>query len=123
MTDSQKTLRNVLILAAIAAAVYFIPGSGHATSGFETALWVAFGGALGFLALRGYREFRVQIHSLGDGHRALLYGGLALGAFEWAAHSRMSMTGIWHLVWWVLLALTVWMLLEVVRRWRSYGGM
>ena len=38
-----KTARNVAIVVAIAAAVYFIPGGGARASTFEAALWVAFG--------------------------------------------------------------------------------
>ena len=84
MMDRMKTARNMAIIVVIAAAVYFLPGGGRAASAFEAALWVAFGVGFGYLGLRFYREHRISIHSLGDRHRALLYGGLALGFFAWA---------------------------------------
>ena len=73
--------RNVAIVLAIAAAVYFLPGGGRAASTFEAALWVAFGLGVGYLGLRLYREHRIALHSLGDRHRALLYGAVALAVF------------------------------------------
>ncbi len=68
-SDGLKTARNVAIVVAIAAAVYFIPGGGRAASTFEAALWVAFGLGVGYLGLRLYREHRIALHSLGDRHR------------------------------------------------------
>ena len=118
--DSLKTLRNIAIVVAIAAAVYFIPGGGKLAATFESALWVAFGVGLGYLGLRLYREYRVTIHGLGDLHRALLYGGIALGAFCLAARSRMWHTGLGELAWFVLVGLVVYAFMEVFRHSRSY---
>jgi len=120
MSEATKTARNVAIVFAIAAAVYFIPGSGRATSTLESALWVAFGAALGFLALRLYREHRVAIHSLGDRHRALLYGAVGVGLFAIIARSHMWQTGLGELLWFVLVGLVVYALMEVFRYSRSY---
>jgi hypothetical protein len=114
-----KTARNVLIVLAIAAAVYVIPGGGRAASTFEAVLWVAFGGGIAFLALRLYREQRITLHSLGDRHRALLYGAAALAAFVWMARSRMWDSGL-GVIWIVLLLGVLWAMLEVYRHARSY---
>ncbi len=122
MSDQLKTTRNIAILLAIAAAVYFIPGGGRATNAFEAALWVAFGAGIGLLGLRGYREYRVGLHGLGDRHRGLFYGGVALAVFEYAARGRMWETGFGELGWWALVAVTVYAFMDVWRRWRSYGG-
>jgi len=118
--DRMRTLRNVAIVVAIAAAVKFIPGGGHAASAFEAALWVAFGIGFGYLGLRFYREHRITIHGLGDRHRALLYTGVALVFFAWAARARMWQTGLGELVWFLLLGFAAYSLVEVYRRWRSY---
>ncbi len=72
-----KTARNVAIVVAIAAGVYFLPGGGRAASTFEAVLWVAFGIGIAYFGVRMYRENRVALHGLGDRHRALLYGALA----------------------------------------------
>jgi hypothetical protein len=118
--DSLKTARNVAIIVLIAAGVYFLPNGGRVANTFESLLWVAFGVGIGYLGLRGYREHRVALHSLGDRHRGLLYGGLAGGVFLYAARARMWETGLGELAWFALAALVVYALLEVYRYWRAY---
>jgi hypothetical protein len=115
-----KTPRNVLIVAAIAAGVYFLPGGGRAADTFEAALWVAFGIGIAYLGLHLYRENRVALHGLGDRYRGILYGALAGVVFLLTARSRMWNTGIGELVWFVLAALAVYALLATYRHWRSY---
>src|SRR5882724_7259864 len=115
-----KNARNVAIILAIAAAVYFIPGGGRASEAVEAALWAAFALGIAALALRAYRERQLTLMSLGDRHRGLLYGAIALGAWEYAAQKRMWETGIGELGWLALLALDVWALMEVFRHSRSY---
>lgn len=116
-----KTARNIAILLVLAAAVDLLPGGGRAAATVTAALWVLFGVGIGFLGLRMYREHRVAIHSLGDHHRALLYGGLALVVFLYAGRGRMWMTSLGELVWWVLALGALYAFVEVFRRSRSYG--
>lgn len=118
--ENAKTARNIAIVVAIAAAVYFLPGGGRVASTFESALWVAFGVGIGYLGLRLYREHRVALYSLGDRYRATLYGAIALGVFLWAARARMWDTGSGELLWWVLVGCAVYAVLVVVRQARSY---
>ena len=108
------------IVLAIAAAVYLLPGGGRAASTFESALWVAFGVGLGYLGLRLYREQRVTLHSLGDRHRGLLYGAIALGAVAVLARSRLWQTSLGGILWFALVGLVVYILLVVYRYWRAY---
>jgi hypothetical protein len=115
-----KTVRNIAIVLAIAAAVYLLPGGGRAAATFEAALWVAFGAGVAFLGLRAYRERRVSIHGLGDRHRALLYGALAVAAFAWMARARMWESGFGELAWFVLVLGVLWAAMEVFRHSRSY---
>jgi hypothetical protein len=118
--DQMRTARNVAIIVAIAAAVYVLPGGGRVAHGFEAALWVAFGVGFGYIGLRVYRERRVWVHSLGDRHRALLYGGIALGFFAWGARARMWQTSTGELAWFVLVLFVAYAFMEVFRRSRSY---
>jgi hypothetical protein len=120
VSEQLKTARNVAILLAIAAAVFFIPGGGRAAHTFEAVLLVAFGLGIGYFGLRMYREHRITLHSLGDYHRALLYGAVALGFFEWVARERMWLTGVGELAWFVLAGIGVYSLLTVYRQWRAY---
>jgi hypothetical protein len=118
--DRGKNVRNIAIVVAIALAVYLLPGGGRVASTFEAALWVAFGLAIAYFGLRMYREHRISLYGLGDRHRALLYGAVALAVFLYAARARMWGTGSGELLWFVLVGTVVYALLEVFRRSRSY---
>ena len=87
-----KTARNIAIVLLIAAAVFLLPGGGQAATTFEAILLIGFGVGFGYLGLRLYREHRIGLHSLGDRHRALLYGAIALGVFAAEARTRMWRT-------------------------------
>lgn len=118
--DRMKNVRNIAIIVAIAAAVYLLPGGGRVASTFEAALWAAFGIGIAYFGLRLYREHRISLYSLGDRHRALLYGGVALGVFLYAARRRMWETGSGELLWFILAGCVVYALLEVFRHSRTY---
>ncbi len=117
---SLKTLRNIAIVLALGAAVYLLPEGGRAATTFEAALWTAFGIGVAYMGLRLYRERHMWLLSLGERHRALLYGAIALGLFAIASRSRMWQTGTGELFWFVLVAIVVYGLLEVFRHARSY---
>src|ERR1041385_3526716 len=100
-----KTLRNIAIVLVIAAAVFLLPGGGQAANTFESVLLIGFGVGFGYLGLRLYREYRVSLHGLGDRHRAILYGSLALAGFEILGYDRVlhhSRT-IFGVLWFALL--------------------
>lgn len=120
--DRWRTVRNIAIVAAIAAAVWLLPGGGQVAEAFAAALWVVFGAGFGYFGYRVYRERRLSIYSLGQRHRALLYGGLALGFFVAAAGSTMlhHTTLGEKLLWSVMLAASVWALVVVYRFSRTY---
>ena len=118
--DRVKVARNIAIVALIAAAVEFLPGGGRAAEAFAAALWVVFAAGLAFFAYRLYRERHVDLYGLGDRHRALLYGAIAIGFVVAAAQPRMWHTGVGELVWFALIGLTVYTLLVVYRHSRTY---
>jgi hypothetical protein len=120
MSERTKMARNIAIVLVIAAAVYFIPGGGRAAGTFEAALWVAFSIGLGYFGLRLYRESRVTIHGLGDRHRAILYGGVALAFFAYAARKHMFETSFGELVWFVIVGCVIYAGMEVFRHSRTY---
>jgi hypothetical protein len=112
---------NVAIVLLIAAAVFLLPGGGQAASTFEALLLIGFGVGFGYLGLRLYRENRVAVHGLGDVHRARLYGSIALAAFLVAAYNRMlHSSALVGVLWFVLLGLVLYGLMDVYRHWRSY---
>jgi hypothetical protein len=116
-----RTARNLLIVLAIGAAVYYVPGGGHVANGVEAALWVLFGLGIAFLGVRLYRENQFRLMALGDRHRSLLYIGIGLLTFCYMSRSRMWETGLGTIGWFVLVGLAVYSLMEVYRHSRSYS--
>jgi hypothetical protein len=118
--DRLRVARNVAIVAAIAATVEFLPGGGRVAEAFAAALWVVFAAGLAFFAYRLYRERHVDLHGLGDRHRALLYGAVAVAFLTAAAQPRMWETGLGELVWFALIGLAAYTLFTVYRYSRTY---
>lgn len=117
---SAKAVRNVGIIVALAAAVAFLPG-GENSAGLVSALLGA--GMMALIVLivgRLYREHRVDVFSLGDRHRGLLYGSLAVAVFAMAARNRLFDTGLGTLVWFVLIGGASAGLYAVFQHWRAY---
>jgi hypothetical protein len=116
-----KTLRNVLIVLAVAAAVAFLPGGGSTAQLVQSLLGIAITVIFVLLGIRFYRENRVAIFSLGDKHRGLLYG--ALGALVLALAGRVTLlhTGLGSLVFVLLLVGAVGALYAVWQHHRAYG--
>jgi hypothetical protein len=115
-----RALRNVAIIAAIAAAVRYIPEGGTVAVTFESALVAALGIGFGYIGLRLYREHRISLSSLGDRHRLLLYMAVAGAALLWAGRSRMWTTGSGEVIWFAVLGFVLYALMEVFRHSRSY---
>jgi hypothetical protein len=118
--DRLKNVRNIAIVALIAAAVELLPGGGRAAEAFAAALWVVFAAGFAYFAYRLYRERHVDLYGLGDRHRALLYGALALGILVAAAQPRMWLASFGEFVWFALVGLVVYALLAVYRYSRTY---
>jgi len=86
-----KTLRNVLIVLAIAALVVLVPGGGTGASVATQAVSLAFLAALGWFASVMYRQHRATLYGLGDGRRAILYVAVGAAALVLTGTSRL-----WH---------------------------
>jgi hypothetical protein len=117
---SIRTARNIAIIVVIAAAVAFLPGGGRTAHTFEAALLAVFAAGFGFLGLRIYRERRISIYGLGDRHRALLYGAIALAVFAWAARARMWESSLGEVVWFAIVGFIAYAAMEVYRYSRTY---
>jgi hypothetical protein len=76
-----QTLRNIAIIAALAAAIDFLPGGGNAAAAVLTALTLIFFAAIAWLVYRVYREQQLTLATLTDARKAGLFGavgGIAL---------------------------------------------
>ena len=97
------TVRNILIVLAIAAVVALIQGGVTAANVAIQAVTLAFLGTLVWFASLSYRERRVQLYSLGDRRRALLYVALGVAALTLTATSRLLGSGAGSVAWLLLL--------------------
>jgi hypothetical protein len=79
--EAMQTLRNVAIIAALAAAVDFLPGGGSAADTVLALLTMVFFAAIAWFVYRLYREQQLTLATLSDARRAGLFGavgGIAL---------------------------------------------
>jgi hypothetical protein len=116
-----KTLRNVLIVVAVAAAVAFLPGGGDTAQLVSALLGIGITVVLVLLGVRFYRENRVAIFSLGDKHRGLLYGALGAIVLALAGRNKLLDTGLGSLAFVVLLIGAIGALYAVWQHYRTYG--
>jgi hypothetical protein len=109
------------VVALIALALVALPGGGSALDVVLTLLTIAF-----FIAIAGvlywlYRQYRIDIESLSDGLRFVLYGSAGLALLTFTASDRLFDTGgAGVLVWFALLALASYGLFFVWTRYRQY---
>ena len=115
------TVRNVLIVLALAAAVALLPGGGAGADVVGELLFLAFAVGVTLLLARFYREHRVAVFSLGDRMRGLFYGALATIVFAAAAAGRFFDSGPGILAWVALVAAASYALVLVWRHHREYG--
>ena len=115
-----ETLRNVLIIAALAAVVMLVPGGGNASAGILQALVIAMLAAIAWFGVRLYREHRTDIYSLGDRNRGILYASAGLVALTVTATDRLWATGPGTVVWVALVALACYGVYYVIRSAREY---
>lgn len=108
------TIRNIVIVLAIAAAIAILPGGGTAANLVGAAITLAFLGSLAWVASMLYREHRGSIYLLGDGRRAIAYFGVAVLAVTLIATHRLWQTPLGEIAWLVLIGLSVYAIAAVV---------
>jgi len=118
---STATLRNIAIILVLAAAVYFVPGGGDAAALIGALLSTAILAALVMLAVRFYRERRMDIVGLPDRWRGILYGALGVIVIAMAARPRLVETGGGTIAWLAAVAGSAYALYRVWRYYREYA--
>jgi hypothetical protein len=113
-------VRNILIVAAIAAIVVIVPGGGTGASVVSQAVSLAFLAALVWFATVMYRQHRVTLYSLGDGRRAILYVAAAVAAVTLTGTSRLWNSSGGEVAWLVLLGGAIYAAFAVIWAARKY---
>jgi hypothetical protein len=99
-----QTVRNWAIVAALAAAVDFLPGGGAAADTVMTALTLIFLAAIAWLVYRVYREQQLTLATLSDARKAGLFGAIGAIALLVAAYDEISSWNGGQLIWIALMA-------------------
>src|SRR4051794_8076904 len=99
-----QTLRNVGIIAALAAAIDFLPGGGAAADTVMAALMLIFLAAIAWLVYRVYREQQLTLATLSDARKAGLFGAVGGIALLVAAYDDFSSWSGGVLLWIALMA-------------------
>jgi hypothetical protein len=115
-----KTVRNVIIVLAIAAVVDLAPGGGTASNVVLQAVWLIFLAAMAWVASILYRERRNELYSLGDGRRAALYGAIAVAVVTLTATHRLWNSPAGSIAWLVLIGGAVYVAFAVLWSARRY---
>jgi hypothetical protein len=114
------TVRNIAIIAALAAVVAILPGGGTGANVVLTAIYLIFLCALVWVATIMYREHRGSLYLLGDGKRALLYIAAGVLAVTLTATSRLLNTPAGSVAWLVLVGASVYVGFAIVWAARRY---
>lgn len=120
MSSRVATLRNVVIIAAIAALVVLVPGGGRGASVASQAVYLVFLAALGWFATISYRQHRVALYSLGDGKRTILYVAAGVATLTLTGTHRMWATPAGSIAWLVLIAGSAYAVFAVIWSARRY---
>ncbi|HEX4806993.1 MAG TPA: hypothetical protein VFU94_13935 [Conexibacter sp.] len=117
---TSATVRNVLVILALAAVVMLVPGGGNGSAAILQALLIAMLAAIAYFGVRLYREHRSEIYSLGDRNRGILYASAGLLALTVSATDRLWASGPGTVVWIALVALACYGVYHVFRASREY---
>jgi hypothetical protein len=115
-----RTVRNVLIVLAIAAIVALVQGGVTAANVAIQAVSLVFLGTIVWFLALTYRQYRTTLYGLGDGRRALLYVALGVGTLTLTATSRLWASGAGSVAWLLLLAGSIYAVFAVVWSARKY---
>lgn len=113
-------LRNVAIVAVLAAIVAFLPGGGTGASVVISALSLGFLGAAAWVGSVLYRQNRTTLYALGDRHRAALYAAVAVLAVTLSATPQLWATSAGSVAWLILIGASVYVCFAVFWAARKY---
>jgi hypothetical protein len=115
-----QTIRNVAIIAGLAAAIDFLPGGGDAAAAVLAALMMIFLAAIAWLVYRLYREQQLTLATLSDARKAGLFGAVGGIALLVVAYDDFSSWTGGVLVWIALMAACVGVIFLIWREATTY---
>jgi hypothetical protein len=121
VSERGRNIRNILIVLALAAIVWGVPGGQAAGATISNLLTIALLAGLAYFAYRLYMEHRTTLFDLPDNHRMILYGSAVLLVIALVATRRMwDSGGGLILVWFALIGFAAYGVYFVFRAYREY---
>jgi hypothetical protein len=102
-----RTLRNTVIVMALALAVAFAPHGGNFAEAILAAITMGFLAALAWMLFVLGRQNQLTLATLSDGRRAILYAALGMIALLIAGSDELFASGGGTLAWILLLGASV----------------
>jgi hypothetical protein len=99
-----QTIRNVAIIAALAAAIDFLPGGGEAAATVLAAITLIFFAAIAWLLYQLYREQQMTLATLTDARKAGLFGAVGAIALLVVAYDDFTDWSGGFVLWLALMA-------------------
>jgi hypothetical protein len=115
-----QTIRNVAIIAGLAAAIDFLPGGGNAAAAVLAALMMIFLATIAWLVYRLYREQQLTLATLSDARKAGLFGAVGGIALLVVAYDDFSSWTGGVLLWIALMAACVGVIFLIWREATTY---
>jgi hypothetical protein len=115
-----QTLRNVAIIAALAAAIDFLPGGGNAAAAVMSTLTLIFLAAIAWFVYRLYKEQQLTLATLTDARKAGLFGAVGAIALLIVAYDEFSSWRGGVVLWVALMAACVAAIFLIWRRATTY---
>ncbi len=117
-----KTAAKFGIVALMALALVALPGGGSALNVALTLLTMAFFTAIALLVYRLYRQYRLELETLGERQRLVLYGSVGLAFLTFTATNRLfDEGGLGVLAWLALLGACSYGVFWVWTQYRRFG--
>lgn len=114
------TIRNIIIVLALAVIVDFVKGGQAAASTVLQAVYLAFLALIVWIVSRLYREHRSDLHALGTRNQTILYVALGVAAVTLTASGRLDSSSGGTVALILLLAGSAYALYHVYRSHRQY---
>jgi hypothetical protein len=114
------TVRNIVIVLAIAALIVLIPGGGSGGTFALQAVSLVFLGVIGWFAYVSYREHKMSLYSLGTVKRGILYAAGGVVVLTLSASNRLFASTTGKLAWILLLIGAAYAVFSVIWSARKY---
>src|SRR5262252_6724398 len=114
------TVRNIIIILALAALIDFLPGGGTGAHVALQAVQILFLGSIAWFASVMYRQHRSSLYGLGDTRRAALYIAAAVILLTLTANARLTSTAAGTLAFVVLLVGSAYTIFAIIWSARQY---